>query len=55
MFFSKAFLALAEEISRTFFSNQIALYHGDTQGVNSEIQNAVFSKRNTSRNSKLKK
>ena len=26
------------------FSNQIALYHGVTQGNNSEIQNAVFSK-----------
>ena len=37
------------------FFNQIALYHGVTQGDNSEIQNAVFSTRKTSRNCKLEK
>ena len=31
-------------IGRDLFFNQITLYHGVTQGDNSEIQNGVFSK-----------
>ena len=30
-----------------FFNENIALYYGVTQGDNSEVQNAVFSKRKT--------
>ena len=37
------------------FSSQITLHHGVTPGDNSEIQNAIFSKRKTSWNSKLEK
>ena len=46
-------LRLLRFIGIDIFINQITLYHGVTQGDNSEIQNAVFSKRKTSWNSKL--
>ena len=48
-------LRLLRFIGIDIFFNQITLYHGVTQGDNSEIQNAVFSKRKTSWNWKLGK
>ena len=48
-------LRLLRSIGMDIFFNQITLYDGVTQGDNLEIQNAVFSKRKTSRNSKVEK
>ena len=50
-------LRLLRFIGIDIFFNQITLnlYHGVTQGDNSEIQNAVFSKRKASWNWKLEK
>ena len=48
-------IRLLRFIGKETFFNQITLYHGVTQGDNSEIQNAIFSKRKTSWNSKLEK
>ena len=39
-------LRLLRFIGIDMFFNQITLYHRVTQGDNSKIQNAVFSKRN---------
>ena len=49
-------LKLPRFIGIDIFFNQVALYHGVTQGDNSEIQNAVlFLKRKTLLNWKLEK
>ena len=48
-------LRLLRFISIDIFFNQTTLYHGVTQGDNSEIQNAVFSKQKTLWNWKLAK
>ena len=48
-------LKLLRLLGAAMFFNQTTLYHGVTQVDNSEIQNAVFSKRKTSRNWKLEK
>ena len=50
-------LRLLRFIGIDIFFNQIhvTLYHGVTQGHNSEIQNAVYFKRKMSWNSKLEK
>ena len=49
-------LKLPRFIGMDIFFNQVALYHGVTQGDNSEIQDAVlFLKRKTLLNWKLEK